>query len=155
MATTTIKETVKEPSAIATRDPFTALREMQRTMMRSFFEPLPLPRFELETIPTVNVKEQDGAYLLECSLPGYKKEDVTVELSGDAVTISGTYKEETNDEKAHYHRREHRQGSFARTIELPAEIDADRATAAFENGMLKLTLPAAKVSTRKTIPIAS
>lgn len=150
MTTTTTKDAKSAP---ALSDPFAAMREMRSAMLRSFFEPLALQRFDGESKPAINLKEQDGTYYLECALPGYKKDDVSVELTGDTVSISGSYKEEKRDEQAHYHRRELRQGSFARTIELPDEIDVDKAGATFENGMLRLTLPASKTNAKKKIPI--
>lgn len=155
MTITTTKHSTKESVAPPTPDPFATMREMRRAMFRSFFEPLPALRFEDELAPAVNIKEQDGTYYLECALPGYKKDDISVELSDDTVTISGTYKEEKKEEQAHYHRRELRQGSFARTVELPEEIDVDKASATFDNGMLKLTLTPSKTSAKKKIPITA
>lgn len=153
MTITTTKHTSREMATPPMLDPITVMREMRRTVLRSFFEPLPWPNVSGDLVPAVNVKEQDGTYYLECALPGYKKDDVSVELGDDSATITGSYKEEKKDEQAHYHRRELRQGSFARTIELPEQIDVDKASATFDNGMLKLTLPPSKLNTKKKIPI--
>lgn len=137
----------------AFEDPFTAFNAMRRAMMHSFFEPIVAPELAGEMVPAINLYEKDGTYVVECALPGYKKDDITIEASGDTLTITGTYSSEKAEEKPHYHRREMRHGSFARTIALPQEVDAEKIAATFENGLLKVTLPAAKAIKAKSIPI--
>jgi HSP20 family molecular chaperone IbpA len=137
-------------------EPFAEFAALRRAMMRSFFDPLTV--FEpssLDFAPALNLYEKDGAYTLECALPGYRKEDIKVETSGDSVTISGSYAHEQAEEKAHYHRKEVRRGSFSRTIALPQEVDADKVAATLENGMLTVTLRTSKAIHSKSIPISA
>jgi HSP20 family protein len=138
-------------------EPFTALTNMRR-MMDSFFDTMSLPQTAfgpLNTQPQANVYEKDGAYTIECAVPGYKKDDITVEARGNEVTISGKYSEEKAEDQKQYRRREMRQGSFSRTIAFAEDVDADKVAAALENGMLKVTVHPIKATTAKNIPITA
>jgi HSP20 family protein len=134
-------------------DPFASFTTMRRAMVHSLLEPIVARTFEIDIVPAVNLYEKGGFYTLECALPGYKKNDITVEANGDTVTISGSFSQEKTDEKQ-YHRRELRRGSFIRTVGLPQEIDSDKVTAIFENGILTVTLSPTKAVKAKSIPIS-
>jgi HSP20 family protein len=134
------------------RDPFWALEAM-RDMMESMFGLAGLPEWRGEMEPAVNLYETDGAYTLECAVPGYSKDEITVETRGDQVIISGSYDHEKSDEKKNFTRKEIRQGSFTRMIALPQEVDAEQVSAKLENGMLKVTLHPTKAIESKTIPV--
>jgi len=145
------KATARPPGAFA-RDPFGTLATM-RQLMDSFFNDTPFPVLGAELEPPVNLYEKDGTYTLECAVPGYKKEDLTVEVRGDRATISGAYSREKNEEKNHYHRHEAVQSSFTRTIALPQQIDPDKVEAKLEHGMLRVTLNPTTSIKHKTIPV--
>lgn len=140
------------PFSLFARDPFRNF-ETLRQMMDSLFEGAPLPDIGQMSGPAINLYEKDGTYMIECAVPGYKKDDVKVEARGDQVVISGSYSQEQNEEKNQYHRRELRQGSFTRTVVLPQEVDPDRVTAKLEDGMLKIELHPTKAIKSKTIPV--
>ena len=74
-------------------------------------------------------------------------------MTGDVLTIKGEFKQEENVEKENYVRRERRYGSFSRSLQLPTAVNVDKATAEFENGVLKLTLPKSEEVKPKTIEI--
>ena len=151
------KPAMASPLADFYFEPFTALTNMRR-MMDSFFDTMSLPQTAfnaLSTQPQANVYEKDGAYTIECAVPGYKKDDITVEARGNEVTISGKYSEEKAEDEKQYRRREMRQGSFTRTIAFPDEIDADKVAAALENGMLKVTVRRVQPVSPKKIPITA
>jgi len=139
------------PAAID--EPFAWLRSMRRDMFRPVFEPFYALDWDLEAGPPVNLWEKDGVYMLEVALPGYRKDDIQIETGGDSVTITGTFKADVKDEKVNVHRRELRRGSFARTIALPHEIDVEKVVAKFEDGVLKLSLPALPTIAHKPIAI--
>jgi HSP20 family protein len=140
------------PFRLFARTPFDSFDAMRR-MMDSLFEEAAYPELGVQLEPAVNLYENDGTYTLECAVPGYKKDDITVEARGDHVTISGSYAQEKTDEKNRYHRRELRQGSFTRTVELPQEVDPDQVKAKLENGMLKIELHPKQTIKSKTIPV--
>lgn len=140
------------PFSVFSRDPFRSFESM-RQMMDSLFDSTTLPEFRNALEPAVNLYEKDGTYTLECAVPGYKKDDITVEARGDQVMISGKYSQEKTEEQNQYHCREMRQGSFMRTVGLPQEVDPDQVAAKLENGMLRITLHPTKSIKSKTIPV--
>ena len=99
------------------RDPFWALEAM-RDMMESMFGLAGLPEWRGEMEPAVNLYETDGAYTLECAVPGYSKDEITVETRGDRVIISGSYDHEKTDEKKHFTHKEIRQGSTKNSAQV-------------------------------------
>ena len=92
--------------------------------------------------PEVEVLERDGQFLVRADLPGLTRDDVKVELSDNAITIEGE-RRGGHDEKGNgYFRSERSYGKFYRRLPLPEGADAQKANAAFQNGVLEITLPA-------------
>lgn len=102
-------------------------------------------------VPQVEVREKDGNYLVDVALPGFKKDDIEIDVSGNELTISGKYEQRREDATLHY--SEMRQGSFTRTITLPQEINADEVSATFEDGILHITAPPMAPVSHKKITI--
>jgi len=86
--------------------------------------------------------------VIKADLPGLSKEDVSVELSEDAVTIHGERKTEHKDEREGYYQSERSYGSFSRVISLPPGAMADQAKATFRDGVLEVTMPSPPAATR-------
>jgi HSP20 family protein len=107
--------------------------------------------------PSVDVKETAEGYELKAELPGWKPEDVDITFENGVLTLKGELKEEAeqNGEGAKWHSKEIRQASFVRSFTLPTEVQADKANAQFENGVLTLSLPKAEVVKPKQIKIAA
>lgn len=99
-----------------------------------------MPRFEL-TAPAVDVTENDTEFAISAELPGMDEKDVEVTVSGDVLTIRGEKKQESEKEGKGYHVSERRFGSVQRAFALPAGVDADRISAEFAKGVLRVTLP--------------
>jgi len=97
----------------------------------------------------VDIKEEEDKYLLEAEIPGVKKEQILVDYDKNYLTISVEQQEEINEEKDHYICRERRLGKTSRTFHAK-DIDPDGIEAAYEDGILKVTLPKNKESQRKT-----
>ena len=91
--------------------------------------------------PCVDVEETEDDVIVTAELPGLEKEDFTVSLSGDRLTIHGEKKTSTEETGRHYYYAERRYGAFTRTLTVPCEVDADHARATYKNGVLRLTLP--------------
>ena len=89
----------------------------------------------------LNVCETPAALLIRAALPGVKPEEVDIAIDGDILTISGEFKADEEPEATEYHRRELHVGPFERALRLPDRFETERATAAFENGILTLTIP--------------
>ena len=95
------------------------------------------------TTPAVNILETEDGFKVELAVPGMKKEDFTIDLDKDMLTISAEDKFE-NEEKnaeARYTRREFSYKSFKRSFTLPKTIDGDKITAAYNEGVLEIVLP--------------
>lgn len=90
----------------------------------------------------LDVSEQDGAYQVQADIPGVKKDDISVTVDGDVVSISAEVKNE-RDEKAGERvlKSERYYGRVARSFRLASEVDLDRAEAKYDNGVLRLKLP--------------
>jgi len=98
--------------------------------------------------PSVDIVETDKDIQVSAELPGMTEKDIEVSLSGDLLIISGEKKEEREEKDKNYHRIERSYGSFRRSVTLPAEVNGDKVTAGFKEGVLTIALP--KVETGKT-----
>lgn len=97
----------------------------------------------------VDIKEKDNKYLLEAELPGANKDDITVELRDDMLTISVERNEQIEEEKENYIRRERRYGSQSRSFYVE-NINAEDIKANFENGILSISLPKKEIKSRNS-----
>jgi HSP20 family protein len=104
--------------------------------------------------PAIEVSEQDGQLVVSAELPGLSDEDVTVEISDDAIVIQGERQEEREESDRGVRRTERRYGQFYRLIPLPDGAKSDQARAEFVNGILRISVPLEQVSSnRRQIPI--
>jgi HSP20 family protein len=103
--------------------------------------------------PSVDVIDREDEVVVRAEVPGFKKEDIDISVSGNMLTIKGDTKTEEKEEKGDYYRCEITRGAFTRTLALPAEVDDSKAKAAIEDGMLELTLPKLEKSKRRRITI--
>ena len=119
----------------------------------TFFRPL-----VNQTLPAVNVAESADGFRLEMALPGWNEQDVTLNLEGNLLSISGQHESKQNQDGEQYTRREFSRSSFSRTFTLPESVDGERIAADFENGMLVINVPKrdeAKKKGPKTIQIGA
>jgi len=106
-------------------------------------------------VPTLDLVEQEGEYVMKADLPGMKEQDIDVELSDDNVlTISGRRREEENRKVRGYEYHERSYGSFSRSIGLPAGADASKIQADFRNGVLELHVPKTEAGRGRKIPVS-
>jgi HSP20 family protein len=104
----------------------------------------------------LDVKETPDQFTVTASVPGVPASDIDISVLGDTLRIRGRRKEETEEtgEGGRWLLRERRVGSFERIVSLPAAVDAERATADFNDGILTLTLPKADIAKPKTVPVS-
>jgi HSP20 family protein len=98
--------------------------------------------------PEIEVSHQNNELLVRADLPGMKKDDVCVDVTDDAITISGERQQDEKTERGGIYRSERSYGSFCRTIPLPEGANADQAKATFKNGVLEIRMPAPEQATR-------
>lgn len=104
-------------------------------------------------MPNVDIIENDDNVVLRAELPGIDKKDIEVSMTDNTITIKGETRKETREEKDKYYRCEITQGSFSRTLNLPARVNMEKAQAVFRDGMLELTLPKLEQAKRRTIKV--
>lgn len=141
---------------IARWDPFREFRSFKDEMDRlfdSFFGRWPFERAELGWSPCVDVEEEADHFVVQAELPGLRKEEIKVSITGDTITISGERKREAEEKGKIFHRLERAYGRFSRSITLPGEVEVDKVKAKYENGILTLTLPKSERAISKEIPI--
>ena len=111
-------------------DPFRAFDELQR----SFFNERPTLGFRTDVIDT------GDAYKLDAELPGFKKEDISIDVENDCLTISVERKVEDEDKRPNFVKRERVYGSFSRSFDVSG-INVEGIQAAYNDGILTLTMP--------------
>jgi HSP20 family protein len=107
------------------------------------------------SVPAVDMYQTDNDVVIKAALPGIKAEEVQINVTGEMLIIKGEIRqdEEKGGKEKAYHLREQRWGTFERSIGLPTEVDADKAKADFENGVLTVTLPKTEKVKPKSITI--
>lgn len=103
--------------------------------------------------PAIDMYETKDAVVAETSLAGVDPKDVEVTVQNGVLTVKGESKKESEVDEKNYYRKEVRSGSFYRQVALPANVQEDKASAEFENGMLKITVPKALEIQAKTIKV--
>lgn len=126
---------------------------------RMFNEALVPPRWFLPyreelagTLP-LDVIEHDNELVVKASVPGFKPEEIDISIVGEMLTIKGEVKEEQKKEGESYILQERRIGMVQRVLRLPMPVQAEKANAVFEEGILTLTLPKAEEVKPKQIKI--
>lgn len=100
--------------------------------------------------PAVDVYEEKDQYVVKAELPGVKRENVSLSLEDDVLTIKGERRYEKEEKQEGFLRVESAYGAFQRALQLPQSVKADAVTAEFKDGILKITLPKAEsVKTRE------
>ncbi len=109
------------------------------------------------TQPSMNVKDMNDGFEIQVAAPGMKKEDFTVNLDRNVLTISSEKQtqNEEKDEDGNFSRREFNYSSFRRSFTLPEAVEQEKIEATYEDGLLKITVPKKEQSTRmlKTIEV--
>lgn len=141
-------------------DPFREMMSLREAVDRLFEDAFFWPRSNgwsltttgVQSVP-VDVYETDKELVVKASVPGLDPKDIEITITDDVLTIKGEVKEEKKVERENYHLRERRYGTFQRSIRLPVGVNADKAEATFENGVLTLTLPKVEEAQAKRIKV--
>ncbi|HYX26667.1 MAG TPA: Hsp20/alpha crystallin family protein [Thermoanaerobaculia bacterium] len=134
--------------AYLNREPFARLFD-------SFFGDLPNEDVSSRSwVPPVDIQETEDGYRLQAELPGLTKDDVQITLENNVLRLSGERKFEKDVQKEGYQRIERTYGSFARSFALPQQVNGEGVQAAFENGLLTITVPKADQAKPRKIAIS-
>ncbi len=111
--------------------------------------------FEIERtlVPPVDMIDSEKEITVKATLPGVAKDNVSIDITGDILTIKGEASSEKEEKKENYLYRESRHGTFSRTLTLPEGLEAEKAEAEMENGILTVRLPKAEIAKPKTVKV--
>lgn len=133
---------------------FHEFARMRRDMERLFGDLAGgLPEtFSSGVFPAINVTEDGNAIRVETEIPGIHAENLDISVTGKTLTLRGERKLEEVGNVC-YHRRERKGGSFQKAVTLPFEIDTEKLSATFKDGVLTLLLPKAEHAAPKRITV--
>ena len=117
---------------MASFDPFRMMADMERSLLR--------PSVEAVSLFRTDVKDEGEAFRLEAELPGFNKEDISIDIKDERLTISAQRKLESEEEKPKFVKRERFYGSYRRSFSLEG-IDSEAIEASYLDGILSLKLP--------------
>jgi HSP20 family protein len=102
------------------------------------------------SMPAVNLSENDNSYTIDLAAPGYRKEDFQLKVNDDVLTISAETKNERTEasDGREYSRREYTCSSFTRSFRLPENTKEDAISAKYNNGMLQINIPKSEKEVR-------
>ena len=144
--------------AIERWHPFTELMSLRQAMDRLFEDSFVRPSRALAVLgeaatPTLDVYQTPNEIGVKAALPGLKPEDVSIDITGETLTIQGESKAEQEVKKEDYLYQERRYGTFYRSVVLPSGLKSDKAEATMEDGILTLTIPKAEEVKPKAIKV--
>jgi len=133
------------------------LPTITRRNYRPFFMPsifddddfLPVFSHRTSSMPAVNIKEDDKKFTLELAAPGVERKDLKIDISDDILTISSETKNETEEDKDGYKRKEFSYSSFCRSFQIPENVSKDKIEANYKDGILSVGLPKAEEEKNK------
>ena len=137
-------------------DPFREMMTWRDAMDRLFDFNLAAPATQWQPAGwslALDLAETDDAYMVKASLPGINPDDLEITYQGNVLTIKGETREDKDVKEEHYHLRERRYGSFARSVTLPTTVKAEAIDARYEGGVLTLNLPKVEEAKPKRIPV--
>jgi len=106
-----------------------------------------------EWLPSLDVGETKSELVVKAEVPGMDAKDIDLSLSDGMLTIKGEKKQEREEKEADYHLVERSYGAFTRSIQLPTDVQSDKISASYKNGILKITLPKSEEAKKKEIRI--
>ncbi len=129
--------------------------EMNRMFDQFFAEDFPfstrlITRPGMDFFPKLDISESEGEYKVTAELPGMDEKDIQIRLEKDSLILSGEKKTESEEKEKTFHRIERSYGSFERVIPFDSQLDEDKVSAVFKNGVLTISLPKAGDAIRKT-----
>ncbi len=120
---------------------FHGLTDLHREIDRFFDESFITAKGTGQTIPALNVHENEKNYSIELAVPGYKEEEIDIEVYEDYLTIKGEKKDRSIEKEKSCIRKEFAHESFERSVSFPQKIDSENTHANLESGILEITAP--------------
>ena len=140
---------IQNPSVLQEMD------QLQREVNRLFDITNKGRVFSTPAYPSVNIWTSQDGQVISAEMPGIRPEDIDIDVTGDALSISGVRQPDEVSKEARYHRRERNYGSFSRTVQLPFMVDTNKVEASLKNGVLLINLPRAEADKPRKISVQS
>ena len=123
--------------------PTISKRSFNPFYMNDLFDDDFLPVFtnRTDSMPAVNIREDEKNYVLELAIPGSDKKDLKIDVNEDILTVSSEIKKETEDNKDGYKRKEFSYSSFCRSFFIPENVNRENIDANYKDGVLAIALP--------------
>jgi HSP20 family protein len=106
-----------------------------------------------EWLPSLDVAETKNELVVKAEVPGMDAKDINISLSDGMLTVKGEKKQEREEKEADYHLVESSYGAFTRSIQLPTEVQSDKISASYRNGVLTVILPKSDGPQKKEIKV--
>lgn len=144
--------------AIERWHPLTDLMSLRQAMDRLFEDSFVRPSHALAalgevSVPALDIYQTPNEVVVKATVPGLKPEDVSIDITGETLTIKGETQAKEDIKKEDYLYQERRYGAFSRSLILPAGLKSDKAEAMMEDGILTLTIPKAEEVKPKAIRV--
>jgi HSP20 family protein len=140
-------------------DPFRELEGLSTRLNTWFGQPM-MPRGREEDgmsfsdwAPALDVEETDSEYLVKADLPAIRREDLKIHIEDNLLTLEGERKQEKEEKGRKYHRVERSYGTFLRRLALPTDIDRQKVSAEFKDGVLTMRLPKSASAKSRSIDV--
>lgn len=105
--------------------------------------------------PRLDIAETEKSYEVTVDLPGVKPDDVKVEMHEDRLTIAGSRESVHEQKDRQFHRIERTSGAFSRTVLMPTNVDAEKISASYNDGVLHISLPKTAAHQPKRIKVCA
>jgi len=135
--------------ALRVSHPAIPLMDEVNRLFDDFFRDFPAAAATAAFVPSLAVEETESAVKLSAELPGLEQKDFEISVEDGVFTLRGEKRSESASEKGGWSRSERSFGRFERRIALPAEVEIEKASATFKNGVLEVTLPKRAAATPK------
>jgi len=121
----------------------TITRRSYNPILSNLFDDDFFPMFTTRTnsMPAVNIRENEKNFTLELAVPGMDKKDLKIDINEDVLTISSETKNETEESSDGYKRKEFSYSSFCRSFYLPENVNKEKIGASYKDGILSVELP--------------
>lgn len=101
----------------------------------------------------IDLYEEKGNVVAKMNLPGIHASELEVSVEDDMLTVIGSREEEQETDKKDYYSKEIRRGSFSRSVSLPSQVDAEKTTAEYKDGVLVVSMPIVKGEKKKSVRV--
>jgi HSP20 family protein len=144
--------------AIERWQPFSELMSLRQAMDKLFEDSVVRPSRGFAAlgeapIPSLDIYQTPSDVVVKATLPGLKPDDITIDISGDMLTIKGETKAEQEVKKEDYIYQERRYGAFSRSVILPSGLKTEKCEATMDDGVLTLTIPKSEQVKPKAIKV--